>query len=64
MKVGDVMTPDIEVLNPDDSLGTAAQLMADLDLEDTSSKREQPFDRDDYRPRYCDPRCREKPGRG
>ena len=33
MKVGDVMRPDIEVLNPDDSLGTAAQLMADLDLE-------------------------------
>src|SRR5215813_7199266 len=33
MKVGDVMTPDIEVLNPDDSLRTAAQLMADLDLE-------------------------------
>src|SRR5215471_16078311 len=33
MKVGDVMTLDIEVLNPDDSLRTAAQLMADLDLE-------------------------------
>ena len=33
MKVGDVMTPDIEVLNPDDSLGTAARLMADLDFE-------------------------------
>src|SRR5215831_9480088 len=33
MKVRDVMTPDIEVLNPDDSLRTAAQLMADLDLD-------------------------------
>jgi len=33
MKVRDVMTPDIEVLNPDDTLRTAAQLMADLDLE-------------------------------
>jgi CBS domain-containing protein len=33
MKVGDVMTPDIKVLNPDDSLGTAARLMADLDFE-------------------------------
>ena len=33
MKVRDVMTPDIEVLNPDDSLGTAARLMADLDFE-------------------------------
>ena len=33
MKVGDVMRPDIEVLNPDDSLGTAARLMADLDFE-------------------------------
>ena len=33
MKVGDVMTPDIEVLYPDDSLRTAAQLMAALDLE-------------------------------
>ena len=33
MKVGDVMTPDIEVLNPDDSLGTAARLMADLAFE-------------------------------
>jgi CBS domain-containing protein len=33
MKVGDVMTPDIEVLNPGDSLRTAAQLMANLDLE-------------------------------
>jgi len=33
MKVRDVMTPDIEVLNPDDTLRTAVQLMADLDLE-------------------------------
>ncbi len=31
MKVSDVMTPDVEVVNPDDTLKTAAQLMADLD---------------------------------
>ena len=33
MRVRDVMTPDIEVLYPDDTLRTAAQLMAALDLE-------------------------------
>ena len=32
MKVRDVMTPDIEVLNPDDTLRTAVRLMADLDV--------------------------------
>ncbi len=31
MKIGDVMTPDVEVVNPDDTLRTAAELMADLD---------------------------------
>ena len=31
MKVSDVMAPDVEVVNPDDTLKTAAQLMADLD---------------------------------
>ena len=33
MKISDVMTPDVEVVNPDDTLKTAAQLMADLDSE-------------------------------
>jgi CBS domain-containing protein len=33
MKIRDVMTPDIEVVTPDDTLITAAQLMADLDFE-------------------------------
>jgi CBS domain-containing protein len=33
MKIRDVMTPDIEAVTPDDTLGTAAQLMADLDCE-------------------------------
>ena len=33
MKIGDVMTPDVEVVNPDDTLRTAAELMADLDSE-------------------------------
>jgi CBS domain-containing protein len=32
MKIRDVMTPDIEAVTPDDTLRTAAQLMADLDL--------------------------------
>jgi CBS domain-containing protein len=31
MKISDVMTPEVEVVNPDDSLRTAAELMADLD---------------------------------
>ena len=31
MKVRDVMSPDVEVLRPNDTLQTAAQLMADLD---------------------------------
>lgn len=33
MKIRDVMTPDIEVVTPDDTLGTAAQLMADLECD-------------------------------
>lgn len=33
MRVRDVMTPDIEVLDPNDSLKTAVRLLADLDLE-------------------------------
>ena len=33
MKIPDVMTPDIEVVTPDDTLSTAARLMADLNLE-------------------------------
>jgi len=33
MKVGDVMTPDIEVVAPGDTLKAAAQLMADLGCE-------------------------------
>jgi CBS domain-containing protein len=33
VKIRDVMTPDIEVVNPDDKLRTAARLMADLDFE-------------------------------
>jgi CBS domain-containing protein len=31
LKVGDVMTPDIEVVAPDDTLKTAARLMEELD---------------------------------
>lgn len=31
MKVGEVMTPDVEVVAPDDTLRTAARLMAELD---------------------------------
>ncbi len=31
MKVGDVMTREVEAVNPDDTLRTAAELMADLD---------------------------------
>jgi CBS domain-containing protein len=31
MKISDVMSPDVEMVNPDDTLKTAAQLMADLD---------------------------------
>lgn len=31
MKVGDVMTPDFEAVAPDDTLGAAARLMAELD---------------------------------
>ena len=30
MKVGDVMTPEVEVVTPGDTLKTAAQLMSDL----------------------------------
>jgi CBS domain-containing protein len=33
MKIRDVMTPNIDVVAPEDTLTTAAQLMADLDLE-------------------------------
>ena len=33
MKIRDVMTPDLEVVTPDDKLRTAARLMADLDFE-------------------------------
>ncbi len=33
MKIRDVMTPDIEVVTPDDKLRTAARLMVDLDFE-------------------------------
>src|SRR5437764_8456196 len=33
MKIRDVMTPDIDVVIPDDTLATAARLMADLDVE-------------------------------
>ena len=32
MKIRDVMTPDIEGVTPDETLRTAARLMADLDL--------------------------------
>ena len=31
MKISDVMTPDVEAVDPDDTLRTAAKLMADLD---------------------------------
>ena len=31
MKIRDVMSPDVDVVSPDDTLRTAAQLMADLD---------------------------------
>jgi CBS domain-containing protein len=31
MKVSDVMTPEVEAVKPDDTLRTAAELMADLD---------------------------------
>jgi CBS domain-containing protein len=33
MKIRDLMTPDVEAVTPDDTLRTAAKLMADLDLE-------------------------------
>jgi CBS domain-containing protein len=33
MKIRDVMTPDIEVATPNDTLRTAAQLLADLDFD-------------------------------
>jgi CBS domain-containing protein len=33
MKIRDVMTPDLEVATPNDTLRTAAQLMADLDFD-------------------------------
>ena len=33
MKVGDLMTPDVEVVAPGDTLKTAARLMADLHCE-------------------------------
>jgi len=33
MKIRDVMTPDIEVVTPCDTLSTAARLMADLGFE-------------------------------
>ena len=31
MKVGELMTPDVEIVAPDDTLHTAARMMADLD---------------------------------
>ena len=31
MKIGELMTPDVEVIRPDDTLHTAAMMMADLD---------------------------------
>ena len=31
MKISDVMTPDVELVNADDTLRTAAELMADID---------------------------------
>jgi CBS domain-containing protein len=31
MKIGELMTPDVEVIRPDDTLHTAARMMADLD---------------------------------
>ena len=33
MKIRDLMTPDVEAVTPEDTLRTAAKLMADLDLE-------------------------------
>jgi CBS domain-containing protein len=33
MKIRDVMTPDIEAVTPDDTLKTAARMMADLEFE-------------------------------
>lgn len=33
MKIRDVMTPDIEVVIPEETLSTAAQLMAECDLD-------------------------------
>ena len=33
MKIRDVMSPDIEVVTPEDTLTTAARVMADLDFE-------------------------------
>lgn len=33
MKIRDVMTPDIDVVTPEDTLPTAARLMAELDCE-------------------------------
>src|SRR5215472_6051159 len=33
VKIRDVMTPDIEVVTPDDTLKTAVQLIADLDCD-------------------------------
>ena len=32
MKVNELMTPEVEVVRPDDTLHTAAQMMADLDV--------------------------------
>jgi CBS domain-containing protein len=32
MKVSELMTPEVEVIRPDDTLHTAAQMMADLDV--------------------------------
>ena len=32
MKVSELMTPEVEVIRPDDTLHTAAQMMADLDI--------------------------------
>ena len=31
MKIAELMTPDVEVIRPDDTLHTAARMMADLD---------------------------------
>jgi CBS domain-containing protein len=41
VKIRDVMTPDIEVVTPDDALRTAAQLMTGLGLDPAPGQRQQ-----------------------